>query len=241
MVDVGQHHEQPRVQAARQQAGREVLVDYRLDAVQLAVAVGGRNAAAARADGDDAFLDQQADGLDLDDLDRLRRRHDAPEVGPVGGDRPALVALQALGLAAAVDRSDRLGRVLERRVLRIDHDLRQHRDDVVLLGNDVAEFLLDHVADHADGLGADHVQRVGVDRLVGLVHQRQQADLRPVAVGDHQLVLVVHARQLARRDADVAALVLDVERLAPLQQGVAAECDDDGHDLNLKGSRPAGP
>ena len=54
----------------------------------------------------------------------------------------------------------------------------------------VAELLLDHVADHAFGLSAEHVQRVSLARLVRGALQRQQPDLRAVAVADDELMLL---------------------------------------------------
>ena len=47
-VDVGRHHEQVRIELAREQAGREVLVDDRLDADELAVGVPARTSSGCR-------------------------------------------------------------------------------------------------------------------------------------------------------------------------------------------------
>ena len=46
--------------------------------------------------------------------------------------------------------------------------MRQDGGEGDLEGQQVAELLLDHVADHALGLRAEHVERVGFDVLVGL-------------------------------------------------------------------------
>ena len=92
---------------------------------------------------------------------------------------------------------------------------------------DVAQLLLDQVADHPLGLGAEDVEGVGLDLVVGGRLQRQQADLRAVAVRDHQFVLAGEGRERAGRDAHVLALHLDRHRLAPLEQGVAPQADDD--------------
>ena len=112
---------------------------------------------------------------------------------------------------------------------RIDLDHGQDRGERHLEGQQVAELLLDHVADHALGLGAQHVERIGLVGLVGGALQRQQPDLRAVAVGDHELVLPGDRRERLGRDADIRALDLGGHRLAALQQGVAAERDDDAH------------
>jgi hypothetical protein len=53
----------------------------------------------------------------------------------------------------------------------------------------VPELLLDDVADHPFRLRAEHVKWVGADLRVGRPLQREQADLRPVSVRDHELVL----------------------------------------------------
>ena len=45
----------------------------------------------------------------------------------------------------------------------IDLDHRQERREGPLERQQVAELLLDHVADHPLGLGAEHVERIGLD------------------------------------------------------------------------------
>ena len=58
--------------------------------------------------------------------------------------------------------------------------------DGVLVVDGVVELHLDDVADLALGLGAEHVERIGVDAGVRVAHQREQPDLRAVPVGDHE-------------------------------------------------------
>ena len=65
-----------------------------------------------------------------------------------------------------VDRADELGRVGERRVVRVDLDHREDARERLLERQQVAQLLLDHVADHPLGLGAEDVERVGLDLLV---------------------------------------------------------------------------
>ena len=98
-----------------------------------------------------------------------------------------------------------------------------------LEGQQVAELLLDHVADHALGLGAQDIERIGLVGLVGGTLEREQADLRAIAMADDQLMLGGNRRQRLRRDMDVCALRLRRHRLAALEQRVAAESDDDAH------------
>ena len=63
------------------------------------------------------------------------------------------------------------------------------RRERLLERQQVAQLLLDEVADHALRLGTQHVERVGLDLLVAAALQRQQAHLGAVAVRDDQLVL----------------------------------------------------
>ena len=118
---------------------------------------------------------------------------------------------------------------LEGRVVGVDLDHRQDRRERLLERQQVAQLLLDQVADHALGLGAEDVERVGLDLLVGGALERQQADLRPVAVRDHELVLRGDRRERLGGNAHVGALVLGGHRLPAAQQRVAAEGDDDAH------------
>ena len=72
----------------------------------------------------------------------------------------------------------------------------------------ILKFLLNHVADHASGLGAQHIQWISLIRLVGCALKRQQADLRTVAVGDHQPMAGVNQLgQRTRRLLNIGALV----------------------------------
>ena len=92
------------------------------------------------------------------------------------------------------------------------------------------------------GLGAEHVERVRRYVVVGRRLQRQQPDLRAVAVGDDDLVagrdrgdaLRLPIRMLARWFSAVMGL-------PALQQRVAAEGDHDAHDVAQPPARPRGP
>ena len=53
--------------------------------------------------------------------------------------------------------------MLERRIAGIDLDHREQRGERALERQQVAELLLDHVADHAFGLCAEDVERVRRD------------------------------------------------------------------------------
>ena len=89
----------------------------------------------------------------------------------------------------------------ERRIVAIDLDHRQDGRERHLEGQQVAEFLLDHVADHALGLRAEHVERIGLVGFVCASLQGQQPDLRAIAVCDDELVARMNRGQRLGRDA----------------------------------------
>ena len=146
---------------------------------------------------------------------------------------------ERVGLGSGVDRADELGRVLEGRVARVDLHHREDRRERDVAGDHVAELLLEDVADHPLGLRAEDVERVRVDVGVRRRLEGEQPDLGSVAVGEHELVRLGDGRQGRRRAADVHPLVLRRHRLAPLQQGVAAERHHDAHgEVSPPGWRP---
>ena len=112
-----------------------------------------------------------------------------------------------------IDRADRLARIGERRVVGVDLDHREQRGQRALERQPIAELLLDQVADHALGLGAEHVERIHRDRLVRAALEREKPDLRTVAVRDHELVRQRDRSEVLARDRHVRPLVLDRHRL----------------------------
>ncbi len=127
-VDIGRHDEEIGPELAREQAAREVLVDDRLDADELAVVVAGvhrRDAAAAGADDHGPLLQEPTHRAYLEDPLRSRRRHDPPPTRSVRLDVPTLVGGERLRSRLVVDRPDELRRVGEGRVVGIDLDHRQ--------------------------------------------------------------------------------------------------------------------
>jgi hypothetical protein len=97
----------------------------------------------------------------------------------------------------------------------------------------VVEGLGQQVADLALGLRAQNVERRRRnDRRGHLGADRQEADLRAVAVGDHDLGAAALGQrdETARRGHQVAALDLGGARFAAPDQGVAAQGDGEpGH------------
>ena len=148
---------------------------------------------------------------------------------PVGPDVPPRSAGQPAASVLVVERADELGRVGERRVVGADQGLADQARHLTA-GQGVLERLEEPVADHALGLGPQDVEGVGVgERGVLGALQGQQPDLGAVAVGDDQIVIAGQRGQGVGRGGDVVLLDLGVGGLAPLEQGVAAQGDDDPH------------
>jgi hypothetical protein len=210
-----------------------VLVDDRLDALQPAGLVAhDRHAAAPAADDDRAGVQQEPDDPGLDDPFGAGGGHDAAPVLAVRGDRPLVLLGEALGGLLVVDRPDELRRVIERRVRHRHQRLVDQCGDLPP-GQGVLQGLQQPVPDHALGLRAQHVKRIGhAQRRIGGALQRQQPDLRPVAVGEHDLVGVRERRERLHRALGVGLLRRRVGPFAALQQGVAAERDHDPHDAS---------
>ena len=187
-VGIGEDQQGIGLDLARQQSGGEVFVDHCLNP---AIAVGvfhHRHAAAAVADHQVVALDKRRDGVALNDALRLWRGHHAAEIAAVGPEHPAFLRGQRFCLRFAVDRADVLGRVAEGRVGGVHLHLSE-QDAHLALGQAVFQRLLEHVADHPLAFRAENVQRIRGNFVVGAVLQRQQPDLRPVAVHQHHAPL----------------------------------------------------
>ena len=159
------------------------------------------------------------------------------KLSPSGLNVQPFSAASRSDVSLVVDRPDRLRRVAEGRVVPVHLDEGQQRREPLLERQLVPELLLDQVADHALGLGPEQVERVRLDLRVGRALQREQPDLRPVPVRDHELVLERERRERLAGGARVLALVLGRQRLPTAEQRVPAECRDDPH-LSPPGSRP---
>ena len=188
-VDVGDDQQRVGPDLDRQQGARQVLVDHRLDAAQ--PAAGRRGVVACRWSGCRRRR-RRSRCTPCSSSARItwmpKIRFGAGEgtarrmLSPSGMNAQPFSLLQAGRLGGVVDRADRLGRPLEGRIGAVDLDHGQQRRQMALERQLVAELLLEHVADHPLGLRAQDVERIGVDRCVGRALERQQADLRAVAV-----------------------------------------------------------
>ena len=167
------------------------------------------------------MVEERVQRVQAEDALRQRRRNDTAVAVAVELERPSLLRCELLRLLFCVHGPDRLRRIAERRVGCIHFDERQERRDADVEGQLVAEFLLDDIADHSLGLRAEQVERVGVDHGVCRRLEREQPDLRPVAVRDHELVLVCEGRERAACGACVHLLVLCRQRLAAAEESVA--------------------
>ena len=137
---------------------------------------------------------------------------------------------ELFGFFLVVDGADGLRRVLEGGIFRVNLRLREDRRERGGLRHVVDEFLLDHVADHADRFSTDHVERIHRHLLVGIVLESKKADLRAVAVRDHELVAFVGLGDLLAGEGNVFALVFAEHRLTALQKGIAAQSNNKTHD-----------
>ena len=117
-------------------------------------------------------------------------------------------------------------------VLGVDGDLGEHghhRDLELALAQVVDQRLLEHVADLALAFGAADVHGHRRDGLRGEgVLDQQVADLGAVAVREHDPPAVLdELRDAAHGAVDVDELLLEGADLAGLQDGVAAQGDND--------------
>ena len=97
----------------------------------------------------------------------------------------------------------------------------------------VTEFLLDHVSDHALCLGIEDIKGIGFNAGIGSGLQREQSDLRPVPVREHQFMLMCKRCQCTGCRTDVDPLAVSSHRLAPFQEGVSPKSDYDSHLFSL--------
>ena len=236
--DRGQQHEDVEAERDAELGRGAVLVDDRRHARERAAARADGDAAAAAGDDDLAALGEHLDRLELEDLDGLGAGHHAAPAAPgVLADDPAALAGEPLGVLLAVERADRLGRVVERRIVVVDADAGQDRRGLGG-GIDLRDARLQQVAELALGHRAERVQRQpGHLRLAHRVLEHERADLGAVAVRQHDLMAVAAQRHdgLGHRPRAVE-LVGPRAALVLLEQGVAADGDHDAHWFSVNSS-----
>jgi hypothetical protein len=97
------------------------------------------------------------------------------------------------------------------------------------LGEQVPEFLLDHIPDHALSLGIKDIQRIGFDAGISRSLQREQPDLGSVPVREYQFMLMSKRSQCTGSRTDIGTLAVSSHGFAPFQEGVSPECDYNSH------------
>ena len=228
-VDVGEQEQPVGLDGSGEHDRREVLVDDRLDTVRPALVVhDDRHAAAAARDDEESTGHEVADGVGLEQSPRLGRGHDAPPALAVARDREAARLGQGVRRRRVVHGPDRLRGRGEGRVVGGDEGLGHERDDAQRRVG-LQQRLLQEVADHADGLGADDVERGWPRAGVGLALEQQMADLRAVAEGQDELVVARERYERRGGGAEVAPLHVGRDLLTAARQGVAAQGGDDPH------------
>lgn len=235
-IDIRGHDEQIGFELASQQLAGEVFVDHCFDAVQLAVLtwdIGGRNSASTGTDHDDALVEQPANRANLEDPARRWRWDDPAPVFAIWLHDPALFRRNPIGLGFVVNRSDELGRVRECGIIRIDLDHCQDGGQGLFRRQQIPQLDFEHVPDHALGFGAEHIERIGLDSLIGVRLQREQTDLRAVAMGHHDFMVGHQGRDCRRGYLHIRLLILLRHRLPTFEQGIASERDHDSHDVLL--------
>ncbi len=162
---------------------------------------------------------------------RHRGGHHASPVLAVTGDRPAELLGKSPGFGLPVDPTDRLRGLLEGWVGGVDLHLGQQGCDFSTRDR-VRDLALQEVADHALGLRPEHVER---DRLCGggaAVEAREDADLRSVAVCEHDLVRLGHPSDRCGCHPGVFELSFGGGLLTALQERVPSEGEDDPRSLS---------
>src|SRR5262245_50748962 len=189
----GEEHDPLGAELTGEHSGRQILLDDGFHALHSRRRFQDGDAAAAHGDRHDAGVDEGADQWGLHDANRARRwNHAAPAAATVLNDVPSVVARVTLRLGLLVEGADGLGRQAEGRIALGDDDLADDRRDArgeAARGQQVAEDLLDRVTEAAFGFGDAEIERQSRhDRLRDLHPQQLLADLRPVAVGQHETV-----------------------------------------------------
>ena len=98
-----------------------------------------------------------------------------------------------------------------------------------LRGEQVPELLLDHIPDHPLGLGAEYVQRIGLDlRKTGRL-EREKTDLGAVPMREDELVSDGNRGQRPCGGPYILSLHLGGQRLSTLEEGITPQRNHDTH------------
>ena len=235
LTDVGEDHEGFGAGDFGKDGGTEVLVNDSLDALDVAVIVNDWDATAARANDDEAVIDEAFDCILFDEgLGNWGWDNDTPATASVFDHVVALFLLHLLGNFFGVKLADWLGWLLEGWVLWIDVGLGDDGNDFLVdafLPEGGVELLLDHFTEEALGHGAADVEGHGWDRWFAVnVLEEDSAALGAVAVGDNEIGAVLdELDELSHGESGCLLLVFEGALLATLKESVTAECNDNAH------------
>ena len=233
MLNGGQQEQNVGVAVLGQQLAAQVLVDdggNALVAALVLVVADDGDAAATAGDDDELVVEQVEDGVSLDDLLGIGGSDDATPAaaGILDEDLGGILGHELLGLLLGVEGADRLGRVLERGIIRVALDLGDDGGGVptlIALVHLAADALLQVITNVALGHGAALGQRHlgGTDGIVGSGEGvLDHADLRAVAVGDDDLVTLLDETKESVGGVAHGLDLLD----GVVAEGVAAKGDD---------------
>ncbi len=112
----------------------------------------------------------------------------------------------------------------------VDHHLgnhRHHRDRQVRVGKRILQRALEHVSDRSFGVGDTYIQRLGAHLRRGELRSQQlRADLRPIAMGQHQEIAMPNKlHEMSRSHGRIRALLSDRTGLTGAKQRIAANRD----------------
>ena len=212
----------------------QVFVDNSLNTHMDAILLDDRNTAATHGDDDIAFLSQPLDQLDVLDVDRLGRSHHLTPAFTLGvflvdSARGSGIGI---GLLLSIIRANRLGGVLEHRVVLVDEHLGHESHHItvdVFLHHHLLQTHLNHVANLALGLGTAHIHRHCGDAVsfASGVLEQHIAHLRAVAVTDNQIItLFQEGQQRLASISHILHLFLASAFLSASQKRVSTKGDD---------------
>ena len=123
-VHSGQNDEHVRVDQLSKLCGSEILVNNGRRSDEFSVLFNNGDTAAADCDDDMSVTDQAVDHVLLNNVDRLRGRNDLTVTASgVLDHRISLFLMDLVSLFLCIESADRLGGMLERRILLIDKNL----------------------------------------------------------------------------------------------------------------------
>ena len=232
-IDASGNDEEVGLKIFGEEAGGEILVDDGGATFEFAVVVfNDGDSAAADGDDNDILLKQKANGVFFDNLEGFWRGDDTtPAAAGIFLENPVSGFTIFLGVGFGVEGADGLGGVGEGFVVFVDKDLGDDGGDglmEMLAFEFVGEGLADLVANGALGVGNATFEGDFVEDIFGEVGaQENEADLGPVAVGDHDAIAGGDkGGDVVRGFAGGLVLIHDRHFFAILDEGVSADGDD---------------